>query len=75
LADQPPHPSDPLDGLSGAERRVYEALPGRGVATVDQIAVASGVPPEQVLGPLAMLEVSGLVDRADGRWRIVRARR
>ncbi|MDD4865769.1 MAG: DNA processing protein DprA, partial [Mycobacterium sp.] len=52
---------------------VYEALPGRGSATVDEIAVGSGLVPEQVLGPLALLEVAGLVERADGRWRLVRA--
>ena len=43
LAPEEPHPSTPLDGLSDAERRVYEALPGRGSVTVDEIAVASGL--------------------------------
>ncbi|HXU64658.1 MAG TPA: helix-turn-helix domain-containing protein, partial [Polyangia bacterium] len=66
-------PVTPLDGLSDTERRVYEALPGRGGATVDEIAVASGLVPELALGPLAMLELAGLVRRQDGRWRIVRA--
>lgn len=73
LAPDEPRPVTPLDGLSDAERRVYEALPGRGAATVDEIAVCSGLVPEQVLGPLAMLELAGLVQRQDGRWRIVRA--
>ncbi|HEU0190080.1 MAG TPA: DNA-processing protein DprA [Mycobacterium sp.] len=72
LADEQPRPSTPLDGLAGAERRVYEAMPGRGVATVDQIAVSCGLPPGQVLGPLAMLEVAGLAERCEGRWRISR---
>lgn len=75
LADEPPHPDTPLDGLGTTERRVYEALPGRGVATVDQIAVAAGLVAEEVLGPLAMLEVSGLAQRVDGRWRIIRDKR
>jgi DNA processing protein len=75
LADEPPHPVTPLDGLSAAERQVYEALPGRGTATVDQVAVASGLAPAQVFGPLAMLEVAGLVERRDGSWAIVRRRR
>jgi DNA processing protein len=75
LADEPRRPVTPLDGLSPAELRVYEALPGRVVATVDQIAVASCLAPEQVLGPLAMLEVTGLAERCDGRWRITRAGR
>lgn len=72
LAREEPRPTTPLDGLSNAERQVYEALPGRGAATVDEIAVASGLVPERVLGPLAILEVAGLVRRDDGRWRIVR---
>jgi DNA processing protein len=72
LAAELPRPSSPLDGLSDAERHVYEALPARGVRTVDQIAIASGLPPAQVLGPLAMLEVAGLAERHGGRWRIVR---
>jgi len=75
LASDEPRPTTALDGLAEAERRVYEALPGRGAATVDEIAVASGLVPEQVLGPLAILEVTGLAERDDGRWRIVRARR
>jgi DNA processing protein len=73
LAPEEPHPTTALDGLGDAERRVYEALPGRGAATVDEIAVASALAPEQVLGPLAMLEMAGLARRDDGRWRIVRA--
>ncbi|AEF36617.1 MAG: DNA-processing protein DprA [Mycolicibacter algericus] len=75
LADVPPHPVTPLDGLSAAGRQVYEALPGRGVATVDQVAIASGLAPAQVFGPLAMLEVAGLVERRDGSWAIVRRSR
>jgi len=51
---------------------VYEALPGRGAATIDAIAVAAGLVPEQVLGPLAMLELAGLAERHESRWRIVR---
>lgn len=72
LACDEPHPTTPLDGLSDAERRVYEALPGRGAATVDEIALAAGLVPELALGPLAMLELAGLVQRQEGRWRIVR---
>ncbi len=54
---------------------MYEALPGRGIATVDQIAVTAGLPPPRVLGPLAMLEMAGLAERHDGGWRIVRRRK
>jgi len=74
LASEDPRPTTALDGLTEAERRVYEALPGRGAATIDEIAIASGLVPEQVLGPLAILELAGLAERHDSRWRIVRAR-
>jgi DNA processing protein len=73
LAAEEARPTTPLDGLSDAERQVYEALPGRGAATIDEIAVGSGLAPEQVLGPLAILELAGLAERREGRWRIVRA--
>ena len=66
-----PRPIDPLDGLSDIQRQVYEALPGRGLRTPDQIAVVSGLPPTAVLGPLAMLEIAGLVQHRDGKWRLV----
>ena len=72
LASEEPRPRTALDGLGEAERQVYEALPGRGAATVDEIAVGAGLVPEQVLGPLAILEVAGFAERHDGRWRIVR---
>ncbi len=58
LAPETQRPTSPLDGLAEAERRVYDALPARGARTADEIAVASGLPATQVLGPLAMLEVS-----------------
>jgi DNA processing protein len=72
LAFEEPRPATAFDGLGETERQVYEALPGRGAATIDEIAVASGLVPEQVLGPLAILEVAGLAERDCGRWRIVR---
>ncbi|HXY63743.1 MAG TPA: DNA-processing protein DprA [Mycobacterium sp.] len=74
LAPEQPHPATPLDGLSDDELQVYEALPGRGVATVDEIAVAAALEPARILAPLAMLEVAGLAERHDGRWGIIRNR-
>ena len=59
-----------LDGLADNELRVYDALPARGARTADEIAVASGLPPTQVLGPLAMLEIAGLVVCHSGRWKL-----
>ena len=72
FAEDPPRPTDVLDALSDAELQVYEALPGRGVRTADEIAVAAGLPAATVLGPLAMLEIAGLVQREEGRWRLAR---
>jgi DNA processing protein len=75
FASEQAGPTSPLDGLSDGERRVYEALPGRGTASVDEIAIAAAVDPASVLAPLAMLEIAGLAERHDGCWRIVRNRR
>ena len=72
LADEQPHPAGALDALTDTERQVYEALPGRGTRTPDEIAVASGLPATEVLGPLAMLEIAGLIERHEGRWRLGR---
>jgi DNA processing protein len=72
LAPEEPRPVTKLDGLSDIERRVYEALPGRGAATIDEIAVTAALEPARILAPLAMLEVAGLAERNDGCWRIVR---
>jgi DNA processing protein len=72
LAPDEERPESLLDGLGEAEQRVYDALPARGRRTAAQIAVASGLPPIQVLGPLSMLEVCGLVNRVDGYWKLSR---
>jgi DNA processing protein len=75
LASEQAHPVSPLDELSDDERRVYEALPGRGSTTIDEIAIVAAVDPARVLASLAMLELAGLAERVDGSWRIVRNRR
>jgi DNA processing protein len=72
LADEPSRPGTPLDGLSTAELCVYDALPSRGARSVDQVAVATGLPPTHVMGPLATLELAGLVVRANGLWKLAR---
>jgi DNA processing protein len=72
LATEPCRPRSLLDDLGQNELRVYEALPARGARTVDEIAVGAGLPPTQVLGPLATLELEGLVMRAAGRWKLAR---
>ena len=72
FAAEPSHQGSPHDGLTAQELLVYDALPARGARTVDEVAVSAGLPPTQVLGPLASLELVGLVARADGRWKLVR---
>ncbi|MDT5210029.1 MAG: processing protein [Mycobacterium sp.] len=72
LATDEERPASLLDGLADNEQRVYDALPARGARTADEIAVASGLPPTQVLGPLSMLEIAGLVVRQSGRWKLAR---
>lgn len=72
FADQLCGPTTALDGLTDIERQVYDAFPARGASTPDQISVASGLAAATVLGSLAMLEIAGLVQRQDGRWRLVR---
>lgn len=72
FADQLYGPTTALDGLTDIERQVYDALPARGASTPDQISVASGMAAARVLGSLAMLEIAGLVQRQDGRWRLAR---
>ncbi len=74
FADDLPRPAGLLDELSEVDRLVYEALPGRGALTPDEIAVAAGVPAADVLGPLAVLEIAGFAERREGRWCIARRR-
>ena len=70
LAADEERPQSLFDDLAENEKRVYDALPARGARTVDEIAVASGLPPTQVLGPLSMLEIAGLVVCQGGRWKL-----
>jgi DNA processing protein len=72
LAADDERPRSLLDDLAENEQRVYDALPSRGARTADEIAVASGLPPTQVLGPLSILEIAGLVVCQGGRWKLVR---
>lgn len=72
LATDPEHPRTPLDDLGETEKRVYEALPGRGCMTLEEIALGAALPVTQVLGPLALLELGGLVENREGTWRIRR---
>lgn len=70
LAPDLARPATSLDGLTDEEFTVYEALPGRGKRAVQEIAVAAGLPVTEVLGPLTMLEVRGLITQVEGSWRL-----
>ena len=70
FAIEPSHQGSPLDELTEQELLVYDALPVRGDRSVEEVAVAAGMPATQVLGPLASLELVGLVKRQEGRWKI-----
>lgn len=72
FADDPQHPQTLLDDLTADELRVHEAFPARGLRSAEQLALDAALPVSQILGPLAMLEVSGLVEKVDGRWRLIR---
>lgn len=72
FAGEVPRPTSPLDALTDQERLVYEAFPLRAARTTDDIAVASGLSTNAVLGPLAMLEIAGLIERREGRWGLAR---
>jgi DNA processing protein len=74
LAEEPAHPSSPLDDLTDLGKRVYEALPARGVRSADELSIESGLPIAQLQGQLALLELAGLAVRDEGRWRLNRRR-
>jgi DNA processing protein len=74
LAEDPGHPSSPLDDLTELGKRVYEALPARGVRSADELSIESGLPVAQLQGQLALLELAGLALRDEGRWRLNRRR-
>ncbi|BBX71004.1 DNA-processing protein DprA [Mycolicibacterium psychrotolerans] len=74
IAEDPPRPRSELDDLSPDELAVYEALPGRGTRSIEDIAVVAGLPVADVLGPLTMLDIKGLVTQDNGDWKLLRPR-
>ncbi|MUM20186.1 DNA-protecting protein DprA [Mycobacterium sp. CBMA271] len=75
LAPDPQRPETVIDFLGEDEKRVYEALPGRGRASVHQLVVESGLSAERVQGALALLELEQLVADVEGDWKITRTSR
>ena len=62
---QPDNPAIPASPLTA---RRSGALTGRVRVPGDKSISLRSL----ILGPLAMLEVAGLVEKIDGRWRLVR---
>ena len=73
LAEEPEHPTSRLDGLlrQRADRCTRHCRPAA-CAPSSRLLSECALPAERVLGPLAMLEIAGLVEKIDGRWRLVR---
>jgi DNA processing protein len=59
-----------LDDLDAVSRRVFEGLSARRFATPDEIAVRSGVGPVDVVRALPGLDLAGLAEQREGRYRI-----
>jgi DNA processing protein len=59
-----------LDRLEPVARQVFDALPARRSATIEELAVTAACPPLAVLRALPALELAGLVEPVDGRYRI-----
>ncbi len=72
LADEQERPSSALDEMTDIGKRVYEALPARGVRSADELSIEAGLPVAQLQGQLTLLELAGLAVRDDGRWRLRR---
>jgi DNA processing protein len=58
----------PIDGLSEPEARVFEALPRRGVTSLDRLVLAAGLAAGEALGALHSLLARGRAERRDGGW-------
>ena len=61
-----------IDELTGDRQRVYEAIPGRGAITVDEIALNAALDVGRVMAALALLEVDRFVAAVGDGWSIVR---
>jgi len=62
-------PDHPTDGLDLDSARVYDSLPTRGFASVEQLIAESGLQASQVVGSLAILQVHGLATQQGPSWR------
>ncbi|MFG3381637.1 DNA-processing protein DprA [Streptomyces sp. NPDC047999] len=70
LAPEHSGPVLPRDLLDPATRRVLEALPGKGAASLRAVARAAAVPEDEALGRLYELHALGFAERSAGAWRL-----
>lgn len=68
-------PDRPTDDLTDDQQRVHDALPGRGVVTMEEIAYTSALAVSTVRKALAIMEIRGLVALDGDGWRLARSRR
>jgi DNA processing protein len=74
MADPPRGRSHRRDELDPESALVLEAVPGRGTASPDELALRSRLPLRTVLRRLSLLELAGLVERRDGGVALSRRR-
>jgi DNA processing protein len=72
-AAPPAPPVDPRDRLADRERRVLDAIPGRGVIDLERLVRSAGLGPADVLAGASVLAARGLLEEVDGGWRLSRA--
>lgn len=72
-AETPRGPEHRRDDLDEESALVLEALPARGVATAEELAVRAGLSLRTVLRRVSLLELTGLVQRREGGFALCRA--
>jgi DNA processing protein len=63
-------PPEERDAITATERQVLDAVPVRHAATTASIARAAGLPAPTTGAALVVLFGAGLVEHAQGRWRV-----
>lgn len=67
---QPTVRSRPTDSLTPEQRRVRDAIPGKGSVTIDEISWSAGLEISTVRAALAVMEVGGYVAGDGSTWRL-----
>jgi len=68
LAPEAHLPDRPEDGLSGAERLAFDALPLRRPASIEALARSAGLGEVELLSALGTLELRELAQNRSGQW-------